>query len=141
MKLYLYSPYVACLREQGHLYLFFLPVISSQNQALVDHFATVTQYNNISVAFVNMGLRNGARFVRERRGTSLRHSQRDWRPLRLRCYILACRCLHCFAFRYTSSLSSVTSLSLTFGNYNDQHNYSSICIKGRRRPTALETVT
>jgi hypothetical protein len=62
MKLYLYSPYVACFLEQGHLYRF-LPVISSQNQALVDQFATVTQHN-ISGAFVNIGLRTGAKFVR-----------------------------------------------------------------------------
>jgi len=43
---------------------FLLPVISSQKQAQVDQFAKLTQCNNISVAFVNMGLRAGAKFVR-----------------------------------------------------------------------------
>jgi hypothetical protein len=39
-----------------------LPVISSQDQALVDHFATLTQYN-ISGAFVSIGL-SVEKFVR-----------------------------------------------------------------------------
>jgi len=43
-------------RTGTSLPFFLKPVISSQNQALVDQFATVTQYNNISGAFVDTGL-------------------------------------------------------------------------------------